>query len=599
MKTKQLKALAKVAKSKTFPVIDGNALIKDGRMYATSFDLTLSYPCDEKGTAVIPVKQLSKMKFDSFSLNENAPTFILHVHKGKGVVTLPCNFKPEDFPMPTEDKEPERLGKISGKTIDAIKSAVHFVCKDELRPPMRGVYLDEENVVATDAHRLAFLKKDKRHVSDLIIPNDAVSCITEDSYTVYRIGDRILLKGKEEHIYFREIDYRFPNWKNVVSDKSRATAHVRVDDLKQAAKDGLAVIDKTSKAAAFIFEAGGLEIIIPDEDKKHSIMKQEIFMGWAVAPETRFVIGLNLQNLMTVLNQIEEPVVEIRLDKENSAVYFNDRFLVMPVCFSLDEGKTADFLEHPTGWHSPYAPENGYLPGDQVFTNLDTSKVKGAFYGYVREYYALVGVEASHDSHAATTFHEVHTSQISYFEEQTEEVEKEETVRFNPHDILILTTKQDEEFVVNFRGYTNKEETKAMVAAPELGGQMEVDVSQLRAREEQEEPGQQPAGEQEQQADAEQPIVDEGKSEDFSDEERHEPSATSAPEQEEEAEPPYIREYSEKAIVVLGDTKPIRKKLRANKGKWIPKGLMIDGEPVTGWIFSKKRLPEVEKIIMG
>ncbi len=75
---------------------------------------------------------------------------------------------------------------------------------------------------------------------------------------------------------------------------------------------------------------------------------------------------------------------------------------------------------------------------------------------------------------------------------------------------------------------------------------------------------------------------------------------TPEPQQEEETpQPPMLLEYSEKSIVVIGDTKPLRKKLKAQKGVWIPKGLKLDGQPIVGWIFSKKHREAVEQIING
>ena len=55
-----------------------------------------------------------------------------------------------------------------------------------------------------------------------------------------------------------------------------------------------------------------------------------------------------------------------------------------------------------------------------------------------------------------------------------------------------------------------------------------------------------------------------------------------------------IIDYSERAIAVIGDTKPIKEQLKAIGGKFNFR--LSCG---AGWIFSKKQLPEVEKLLSG
>lgn len=57
-----------------------------------------------------------------------------------------------------------------------------------------------------------------------------------------------------------------------------------------------------------------------------------------------------------------------------------------------------------------------------------------------------------------------------------------------------------------------------------------------------------------------------------------------------------VLEYSEKAIVVIGETKPFREAFKQHHGTWNP-WVKIDDVKIGGWIFSKKRRAEVEEII--
>ena len=55
-------------------------------------------------------------------------------------------------------------------------------------------------------------------------------------------------------------------------------------------------------------------------------------------------------------------------------------------------------------------------------------------------------------------------------------------------------------------------------------------------------------------------------------------------------------QYSEKAVCVYGDTKPMKDKLRELGGKFC-KGLTLDGKKSVGWIFGTKRWEEANKTL--
>ena len=57
-----------------------------------------------------------------------------------------------------------------------------------------------------------------------------------------------------------------------------------------------------------------------------------------------------------------------------------------------------------------------------------------------------------------------------------------------------------------------------------------------------------------------------------------------------------MKEYSDKSIIVYGDTKPYKDLLKELKGRY-NSNLRVDGEKVSGWIFSKKHKEKLEKFI--
>jgi hypothetical protein len=57
-----------------------------------------------------------------------------------------------------------------------------------------------------------------------------------------------------------------------------------------------------------------------------------------------------------------------------------------------------------------------------------------------------------------------------------------------------------------------------------------------------------------------------------------------------------IVDYSEKAIAVFGDTKPLRKAFAEHGGRF-NRFLKLNGEPTPGWVFSRRRIDEIRKVI--
>ncbi len=56
-----------------------------------------------------------------------------------------------------------------------------------------------------------------------------------------------------------------------------------------------------------------------------------------------------------------------------------------------------------------------------------------------------------------------------------------------------------------------------------------------------------------------------------------------------------IVDYSEKAIVVIGDTKPFKDQLRAMNGRFNP--YLKGATQFKGWVFSKKRENQVRDFV--
>jgi len=57
-----------------------------------------------------------------------------------------------------------------------------------------------------------------------------------------------------------------------------------------------------------------------------------------------------------------------------------------------------------------------------------------------------------------------------------------------------------------------------------------------------------------------------------------------------------IIHYSDRGIALIGNTKPIKDRLKELNGRWCP-NLQINGEPVKAWVFSNKREQQIKQLL--
>lgn len=86
------------------------------------------------------------------------------------------------------------IGDITGTMIDQMVRSSAFTSKDELRPILQGILIDDEKIVATDAHRLIFIDTDCALDVPIVFPKNVVtmlgqikSCGITSEWTVHGI----------------------------------------------------------------------------------------------------------------------------------------------------------------------------------------------------------------------------------------------------------------------------------------------------------------------------------------------------------------------------------------------------------------------------
>lgn len=566
MKKKELATLKRLApRNSTLPALE-SVFVRKNRAFASNMETTISFPFTKiKGTGLVPADLFAKADFDS---GKFMPDFSLELTKGRATWRIQGD-DPDHYPFVFYEKG-KKIGKFSD--VELLRQVAPFASKNDLKPVMCGAYIGEKRITATDAHRLITLKRKSKALGGMIIPSHTIPFLMEDSYTAYESKDseHIHLIGEKQDVIFRPIDGRYPNFPAVVPQKFKTIATVDRKALLDAVERAIPCANKASNMGKFVFTEKTLTVSSEDLDLNTSY-SETLPSKWGLI-ENQFAIGFNLLFVKQALTHYKsEKNINIYLLSHNRAAYFND-ILIFPMLCD-DAGWKTDFNDTVVDSPVLFTPEEylEFAPKQEETEQEETEKEQEQ--EPEKEVWQMTRAEY-----------------IEKLKEHGFEIDGDFATREN--DVTFHITDD------------HKYQIEAAIAE---GHEIPLAVMQeyrpdLKEETEPTTPEPQP----------ESSIQDNEKSEDFSEEEEAaeeiEPKEEDLPEteptpepQEEETEqplqPPAILQYSEKSFVVIGDTKPLRKKLKEQKGKWIPKGLKFNDEPIVGWIFSNKRRDAVEQIL--
>ena len=343
MKKSEIQRLKKVAKSKTIPAIALRGLVKDGRIYATNLEVTISFPCEIKGQGIVELSEIEQ-PFENAWIQGNK----LFIERN-GAITQSRVFDANDFPQSPE-REVTPSATINAKQAQKLRLIKQFCGNDETRPAMCGVYLDAESkmIVATDAHRLVWERFDCDIQTSVIIPTIGIELLTEIDYIVYlsyeknKLATRItfLAKDGSEEIETRLIDGNFPNYKAVIPENSSFTLQVPTDVLIQ----NIESAKKTQKLRTFfLIENDALQLLSFDTDN-HKQFYVKIPCQSNITEG--FDVGMNPDFLLSLLRYHNQPTTTFKFIAPHKPIIVNDNHLIMPVMIEGDV-KLDDYLPKP------------------------------------------------------------------------------------------------------------------------------------------------------------------------------------------------------------------------------------------------------------
>lgn len=246
---------------------------------------------------------------------------------GKAKFRLP-GLPASDYPKLPEYSE-EALIEFSGKQLkEMIRKTYFAISPDESRQALNGLLLEREkdhvNMVGTDGHRLAFIKrpiKGKASTGEpqgYLLPKKLLSELLklledEDASYTFSVKDNQLafIHGKEV-ILSRKIDGKFPNYRQVIPSDNDVRIPVNTQALIHALKRVALLADEKSKMVRFEIEEGLLTLISDNTELGDAREEVEIsYKGQDIS------IGLNAKYVLDILSVVEDEEITLNLKDQN------------------------------------------------------------------------------------------------------------------------------------------------------------------------------------------------------------------------------------------------------------------------------------------
>ena len=322
--TSLLSNVAKATSPTTIPATQ-NLCFRNNQVEATDLQTHIVAPlpselnCQVNASALIAA--LKQIENPTITQHEG---YIL-LKTGKGKYKMPC-YPADEFPA-----APSISGTPMQVSSDVFASAKQYcsnmVGKDDLRPVMSGIYFGENEIVATDATRLAKISQD-HPLSGIIIPVKPIR-LTQDfirsNFAVTQADNHIKIEAFNATIYARLISGNYPKYQ-AVFPSHHAEFQADAAELSTAIRRLLPYANNATNLIIFDFEKQCLTAFDIDLNKEAS-------EGFTL-PSGPKQIGVNGRFLADILRTIETPSITIAHGEPNRPLIIkskNAEFLLMPI----------------------------------------------------------------------------------------------------------------------------------------------------------------------------------------------------------------------------------------------------------------------------
>lgn len=337
MKTKELKNLLKaIAKLKLDKIMIydlSGVLIKDGFLHATNLDSGLRVKIDwDGGDLFIDATMWKKLttNFKEFSMDYVSKVKI-HLLADGAKISIP-NTDIEKYTLtPKIGSDAKLCMDATSNDIKTMVRGLDYVSTDSYRESMTQIALNEKHIVATDAHRLMFVKSEGTIHTDVLIRPDVIRMVNDLGWsdaTVYVDGKYLFVVSGDDMVWCRIVDEKYPNWQAVIPTENPITVEVDRKKMIESIKQAMVFANSTTKQVAFSFNECAV-LKANDIDFEHEYSKE--FDGLYRKVGTDIEIGFNGGYLTDVLGDLSGDVVEVAISSSSRPAIFNGEVLLMPV----------------------------------------------------------------------------------------------------------------------------------------------------------------------------------------------------------------------------------------------------------------------------
>jgi DNA polymerase-3 subunit beta len=331
----------------TYPVLQNVLLeVADGRLSLSGTDLDTFVRKDytlsgkfEDGRVALPGRKLLEItrEHSTDQILLYSKNGRIHLEAGNSKVAF-SGLDPAEFPEVPGLPEGATL-EFPVATVMELFDAVSFaVSKDDSRPAMTGINWEvtktEMRMVATDGHRLAFVRQKGKYAAGfkIIIAPKVFSFLPRgaDTLTVHSDPAKIGVVCAETTVISRVIEGPYPDYERVIPKKSHpGKAEIEQEVLGPALRRAAVLAHPVGKLVALGFSNDGL--VLEAETPELGSSKEAVPCTYTGDPVR---IGFNAAYMLEILRHLETDKVAVELQSALTAG------LITPVADESDLKRT-------------------------------------------------------------------------------------------------------------------------------------------------------------------------------------------------------------------------------------------------------------------
>ena len=332
MKTKTLLAIARELKSKTLPILDFTLL---DRTYLTMTDLQIYVKVKHglpvlSDTVLVETSQfLKRLAVISSPFKIEQETNVVRITMPSSETVLQST--DGDYPPLPKREAKKAIGTLNEGDINIMARSVKFTADDDLPPTMKCVFIDNDKIVASNAHMMIYTTVPDKGFQ-LSVPKEVVRLmkLLPGSYDIYRDTKHLFAESADAIICWRNEDINYPKWQSVIPEQSGSVV-IPVNETIMALQR--VAITMNIHTHSVIVTIGGDTMSLQTKDMDYFISSTES-VPIINSSECKIKVGIKHNFIMQILRELQSEgicQIEMKFTDATHSITFADRFLLMPM----------------------------------------------------------------------------------------------------------------------------------------------------------------------------------------------------------------------------------------------------------------------------